>query len=86
MPHFGSLHNAVEAVLACQQARVGVLLDGGAAGAGAAAQAAVHVALAARPDLLVAGPGDSLGTALSLAHNEMARTLAAMAAVSSRRK
>ncbi|MFN2226902.1 MAG: hypothetical protein ACK2UY_11350 [Anaerolineae bacterium] len=84
MPPFGSLHNAVEAVLACRRAGVGVLLDGGPAGADT--QAAVHMALAARPDLLVAGPEAGVGAALSLAHNEMARTLAAIAVVSSRGK
>lgn len=78
MPRLGSLHNAVEAVLACRRAGVGVLLDGGPPGAGA--RAAAHVALAARPDLLVARSAGDVSAAVGLARNDMARTLAAIAA------
>ncbi len=80
MPELGSLHNTVEAVLACQQAGVGVLLGGSTAETNIAARTAVHVALATRPDLIVARPGRDVDTAVSLVRNEMARTLAIIAA------
>lgn len=79
MPQFGSLHNTVEAVLACQRAGVGVLLGGSAAETDLAARVAVHVALATRPDLFLARPGRGVDVAVSMVRNEMARTLAVIA-------
>lgn len=75
MPELGSLHNTVDAVLACQEAGVGVLLGGSTAETEIAARAAAHVALAARPDLILSRPGPDVGAAASLMRNEMARTL-----------
>jgi methylaspartate ammonia-lyase len=76
MPDLGSIHNAIEAVLACQAGGVGVLLGGSYAETDLSARAAVHVALATRPDLLMAKPGLGVDEAISLVHNEMARALA----------
>jgi methylaspartate ammonia-lyase len=39
------------------------------------AQLAVHVALATRPDILMAKPGMGVDEAISLTQNEMTRTL-----------
>jgi methylaspartate ammonia-lyase len=79
VPQFGSLHNAVDAVLACQRAGIWALLGGGTAETDLAARAAVHVALATGPDLFLARPGTAVGWAMSLARNEMSRTLATFA-------
>lgn len=76
MPDMGGVHNAVEAVLACQAAGVGVLLGCSCAGTDLSTRVAAHVALATRPDLIVAGPGMGIGEGIGLVHNEMARTLA----------
>jgi methylaspartate ammonia-lyase len=76
MPDLGSIHNTIEAVLACQAGGVGVLLGGSYAETDLSARAAVHVALATRPDLLMAKPGLGVDEAISLVHNEMARALA----------
>jgi methylaspartate ammonia-lyase len=76
MPELGGLHNSVEAVLACQARDVGAYLGGSPAETNVAAQVAVHVALATRPQLLMAKPGTGVDEAISLVQNEMARTMA----------
>jgi methylaspartate ammonia-lyase len=76
MPDLGSIHNAVEAVLACKADGVGAFLGGSYAESDLSAKVAVHVALAARSDILMAKPGIGVDEAISLAQNEMARTLA----------
>ena len=76
MPDLGSVHNAVEAVLACKSGGVGAFLGGSCAETDLSARVAVHVALATRPDLIMAKPGMGVDEAISLVQNEMARTLA----------
>jgi methylaspartate ammonia-lyase len=76
MPDLGSVHNAVKAVLACQAGGVGALLGGSCAETNLSARVAVHVALATRPDIIMARPGMGVDEAVSLLQNETARTLA----------
>ncbi len=76
MPDLGSVHNAIEAVLACKAAGVGAFLGGSCAETDLSARATVHVALATRPDLLLAKPGMGVDEGITLMQNEMARTLA----------
>jgi methylaspartate ammonia-lyase len=76
MPDLGGLHNTVDAVLACQEASVGVLLGGSYAETDLSSRIAAHVALATRPDLIMARPGMGVDEAVSLIENEMARALA----------
>jgi methylaspartate ammonia-lyase len=76
LPVLGSVRDTVDAVLACRAAGMGVLLDGGVTGTDLSARAAAHLALACRPDLLVAGPGLGADEGISLVRNEMARALA----------
>jgi methylaspartate ammonia-lyase len=76
MPDLGSIHNAVEAVLACKAGGVAAFLGGSTAETDLAARVSVHVALATRPELLLAKPGVGVDEAISLVQNEMARTLA----------
>ncbi len=76
MPDLGSIHNAVEAVLACKAAGVGAFLGGSYAETDLSARVSVHVALATGADLLMAKPGMGVDEAISLTHNEMARALA----------
>ena len=75
MPDLGSIHNSVEAVLACKEADVGALLGGSYAETEIAARASVHIALATQPNLVMAKPGVGTDEAISLVQNEMARTL-----------
>jgi len=76
MPDLGSIHNTIQAVLACKAADVGALLGGSYAETELSARASVHVALATQPDLIMAKPGVGTDEAISLVQNEMARTLA----------
>jgi methylaspartate ammonia-lyase len=80
MPDLGSLHNSVEAVLACQKAGIGAFLGGSCAETDFSARVSAHVALAARPDMVMAKPGMGVDEAVSLMQNEMARTLAVIQA------
>jgi methylaspartate ammonia-lyase len=74
----GSVHNSVEAVLACKSKRAGTLLGGSYAETDLSARAAVHVALATQPDVIAARPGVGVDEAVSLVQNDMARTLASI--------
>jgi methylaspartate ammonia-lyase len=76
MPDLGSVHNSVEAVLACKAGGVSPFLGGSYAETSLSARVSVHVALATRPDLIMAKPGTGVDEAISLTHNEMQRTLA----------
>jgi methylaspartate ammonia-lyase len=75
MPDLGSVHNAVEAVLACRAGGVGAFLGGSCIETELSARVSVHLALATRPDMLMAKPGMGVDTAVMLAQNEMGRTL-----------
>jgi methylaspartate ammonia-lyase len=76
IPDLGSVHNVVEAVLACQVGGVRAFLGGSCAETDLSARVAVHVALATRSDLLMAKPGMGVDEGIALMQNEMARTLA----------
>jgi methylaspartate ammonia-lyase len=80
MPDLGSIHNSVDAVLACKAGDVGALLGGSYAETDLSARVSVHVALACQPDLILAKPGMGVDEAISLIENEMARTLALLRA------
>jgi methylaspartate ammonia-lyase len=76
---FGDLHTAVDAALACKQAQVGVLIDGGVGGTELSAQVTAHLALAVQADLVAAGPGTGVDEGIGVVHNEMMRTLVSAA-------
>ena len=74
-PQLGSLHNTIEAVLAGREQGMATLLAGNGWDDGHSARILAHVALAVRPELIIAAEGAG-GTALL--DNEMARTLAGL--------
>jgi methylaspartate ammonia-lyase len=76
MPDLGSIHNSIEAVLACKAAGVGAFLGGSCAETDISARVSAHVALATRPDIVMAKPGMGVDEGVMLVQNEMARTLA----------
>lgn len=76
MPDLGSVHNTINAVLACRAGETGAFLGGTCAETDLSARVAVHVALATRPDMIMARPGMGVDEAVMLVQNEMARTLA----------
>ncbi|MFN2168835.1 MAG: methylaspartate ammonia-lyase, partial [Anaerolineae bacterium] len=75
MPDLGSIHNTVDAVLACKAAGIGALLGGSSTETELSACISAQVALATQPDLIMAKPGVGTDEAISLVQNEMARTL-----------
>jgi methylaspartate ammonia-lyase len=75
-PALGGLNNVVDAILACRESGVGSLLGGSYAETDLSARVSVHVALATRPDLIMAKPGMGVDEAISITRNEMQRTLA----------
>jgi methylaspartate ammonia-lyase len=80
-PHrLGSIHQTVEAIVACKQKGLGVLLGGSYADTERSQQVMSQVALAAQPDLLWVKPGPDAEASIAQVYNEMARTLAWIAA------
>lgn len=76
MPDLGSVHNSIEAVLACKAGGLGVFLGGSCAETDLSARVAAHVALATQPDMMMAKPGMGVDEGVMLVQNEMARSLA----------
>ncbi len=76
MPDLGSVHNSIEAVLACKAGGVGAFLGGSCAETDLSARVAVHVALATQPDMIMAKPGMGVDEGVTLVRNEMTRALA----------
>jgi methylaspartate ammonia-lyase len=76
MPDLGSVHNSIEAVLACKAEGIGAFLGGSCAETDLSARVAAHIALATQPDMIMAKPGMGVDEGVTLVRNEMARTLA----------
>jgi len=76
MPDLGSLHHTIEAVQWCRTRGVAAFLGGSCAETDLSARVSAHVALATRPDILMAKPGMGVDEGISIVQNEMARTLA----------
>ncbi len=80
MPDVGSLEDSVDAVLECREAGIAAYLGGSCAETDASARAAVHVAIATRPAMLLAKPGMGVDEALTIVGNEMSRAVAELLA------
>jgi methylaspartate ammonia-lyase len=76
MPDLGSVHNSIEAVLACKAGGIAAFLGGSCAETDLSARVAAHIALATQPDMIMAKPGMGVDEGVTLVRNEMARTLA----------
>ena len=76
MPDLGSVHNAVDAILACQARKVGAFLGRSCAETDLTARISAQVALALQPEIIFTKPGMRIDEGISIIHNEMARTLA----------
>jgi methylaspartate ammonia-lyase len=76
MPDLGGLDESLESVLACRVSGVKSLLGGSCIETDLSSKLSVHVALAARPDVLLVKPGMGIHEAVSLQRNEMGRVLA----------
>jgi methylaspartate ammonia-lyase len=75
-PDVGSLADSARAVLACREHGVGAYLGGSCTETEVSARACVHVAVAVRPDVMLAKPGMGVDEGIMLASNEQRRLLA----------
>ncbi len=76
MPDLGSVADVITAVSYCHGMGTKACLGGSANETDVSARVAAHVALATRPDHMLARPGLGGDEAITIMHNEMARALA----------
>ncbi|ACL22405.1 methylaspartate ammonia-lyase [Desulfitobacterium sp. LBE] len=74
-PDLGGIQNTIEAVLYARKFGVGAYVGGSCNETDAGGRTAVHVALATRPDQMLAKPGMGVDEGYMIVHNEMNRTL-----------
>jgi len=74
-PDLGGINNTVEAVLYAKARGVGAYLGGTCNETDRSAQISVHLALATRPDQMLAKPGMGLDEGLMIVYNEMQRAI-----------
>jgi methylaspartate ammonia-lyase len=86
MPDMGSLSDSVQAVLECRAGSTQAYLGGSCTETDLSARAAVHVALASRPAMLLAKPGMGVDEGITIVGNEQARTLAILRSRGARRR
>lgn len=72
-PDLGGINNSIEAVLYVKEKGVGAYLGGTCNETERSAQVCVHVAMATRPDQILAKPGMSVDDAMMVVYNEMSR-------------
>ena len=77
-PDLGGIQNTIEAVLYAKKFGVGAYVGGSCNETDGGARTAVHVALASRPDQMLAKPGMGVDEGLMIVTNEMNRTLAVL--------
>ncbi|GAB6139032.1 methylaspartate ammonia-lyase [Halanaerobaculum tunisiense] len=74
-PDLGGINNTIEAVLYCKEKGVGAYQGGTCNETDRSAQVCVHLALATRPDQMLAKPGMGVDEGLMIVNNEMERVL-----------
>jgi methylaspartate ammonia-lyase len=74
-PDLGGIQNTIEAVLYAKKFGVGAYVGGSCNETDSGGRTAVHVALATRPDQMLAKPGMGVDEGYMIVHNEMSRTL-----------
>ena len=79
-PDLGGINNTIEAVIYCRAHRMGSSLGGTANETDHSARICTHIGLACSPDFMLSKPGLGVDEALMIQSNEMARTLAILAA------
>ncbi|WP_408954954.1 methylaspartate ammonia-lyase [Natroniella sp. ANB-PHB2] len=79
-PDLGGINNTIEAVLYCKENGVGAYQGGTCNETDRSAQICVNLALATRPDQMLAKPGMGVDEGLMIVKNEMERVLALLKA------
>jgi methylaspartate ammonia-lyase len=75
-PDLGAIHNTVEAVLYCKQNGIEAYQGGTCNETDVSARACVHLALAARPQRMLAKPGMGFDEGMMIVYNEMQASVA----------
>ena len=75
-PDLGSIDRSIVAVRTCKETGVGAYLGGSCTETDISARYSVHLAMAARADMILAKPGMGVDEALMIVGNEQARLLA----------
>jgi len=75
-PDLGGVGNSVEAVMYCRERGIGAYLGGTCNETDRSAQVSVHLAMATRPDQILAKPGMGVDEGYMIIYNEMQRILA----------
>jgi methylaspartate ammonia-lyase len=75
-PDLGGIGNIVEAVLYCKERGIGAYQGGTCNETDRSAQVCVHLAMATRPDQILAKPGMGVDEGYMIVHNEMQRIIA----------
>ncbi|MCL2843509.1 MAG: methylaspartate ammonia-lyase [Oscillospiraceae bacterium] len=79
-PDLGGIHNTVEAVLYCKARGVGAYQGGTCNETDRTAQVCVHLAMATKPDQMLAKPGMGVDEGYMVVYNEMQRIRAVLTA------
>lgn len=75
-PDLGGINNIIEAVLYCKEKGVGAYEGGTCNETDRSAQICVHIAMATKPDQILAKPGMGVDEGFMIVYNEMQRILA----------
>ncbi|MDR2078988.1 MAG: methylaspartate ammonia-lyase [Treponema sp.] len=75
-PDLGGIGNIVESVLYCKERGIGAYQGGTCNETDRSAQVCVHLAMATRPDQILAKPGMGVDEGYMIVHNEMQRIIA----------
>jgi methylaspartate ammonia-lyase len=75
-PDLGGINNIIEAVLYCKQKGIGAYAGGTCNETDRSAQVCVHLAMATKPDQVLAKPGMGVDEGFMIVYNEMQRILA----------
>ncbi len=79
-PDLGGINNTIEAVLYCRQQGIGAYQGGTCNETDRSAQISTNVAIASRPDQILAKPGMGVDEGLMIVFNEMQRVIALLKA------
>jgi methylaspartate ammonia-lyase len=75
-PDLGGIGNIVESVLYCKERGIGAYQGGTCNETDRSAQVCVHLAMATRPNQILAKPGMGVDEGYMIVHNEMQRIIA----------
>lgn len=75
-PDLGGINNTAEAVLYCKDKGIGAYQGGTCNETDVSSRACVHVAMAVKPDIMLAKPGMGFDEGYMIVYNEMQRILA----------